>query len=1289
MGFHSWFSHHGTPAAPAHGIRTGARTVPGQAGRLARRIDARAVVGAVSALVCCTAGLLLPRPAMAQQSGDIPSVVGHSYDDLPSSNPTVTKTAIDNSSKPSYLRNPIGQDEGTDTPDDLTKNYYSADASTLDYDGKLFVYTGHDEAAPDYGSFNMKDWGVYVTDDPSTGKWMHYKDIAQANLFDWATGEGAYAGQVAVDDHGTSDKSDDTFYYYVPVQAKNATGDPFAIGVAVSSSPLGPWKDALGHPLLTTAQTGIETIDPAYFRDPVTKDNYLYFGTFNSQLAVKMARDASGRSSFTSIEQDGSGSPRILNMRDADAVAGIKDYDPSKDVRSSDYAGTVERRLDTGAAGGSYANGPKGFFEASWVVRHGSTYYNIYDGGKPGSGTATCVESNYQACIEYSTSSSPIGPWKFGGVILGHGSATTMHPSLQEFKGKWYITYHTGDKKGGTDFRRAVCIDEVHWKDGKIVSQAHPTFAERLTPSRNVAPFATPAATFTETPSWLGSVNDGRVLVAAVVPPDHWDNYRSVGQPQGSDTLYYTWPSAVRVSSSKVWFDVDGNALRAPASWKMSYLDSSGNWKEVPDASAYTTTTGYDKPNTVKFSPVTTTALKIELTAQAAPNGGYMSVAVPEWQVFADTSVGSPLAPQDVTTRTGTAPVLPSSVRVSAGSVSASFETPVVWRMPDPSVWNKAGTVVVHGVVAGVGTQDADRANVSVTVHVGDDAPAAPSEAPKVSLTIDGVRGHDGWLVSSPVALVNADGGSGAPARIELSSDGGATWRTVSSGSRTAAASLAGTGTVSVSARAVMPDGSLSAIASASAKVDTTAPVVTPSIDTAKRSLTLSAADADSGVATISYRRQGGRWTAYTGPVAAAGTAGEKIDYRAEDKAGNVSAVATAALPSDPSVPLTGWIEKEAEKVGVTDGVTSGWTHLSALNDGVALPQDNPVSNDILWGTWPNTGEMWVQYTWDRPVRLDSSRVQFVSDSTDPAAKAGLQIPASWKLQTCSEGSPQKEGTKASEGSSKTATDQMVCTDIPDASYTIVRNDPSHNADTDAHGWSVATWPKPVTTSVLRLVMKTASAEQGSGSPAIVEWGAHAVAPEPAPVDTSKLRKAVDSAARLAQDEYTPASYAKVSAALAAARQVLADAKTTQAKVDAALAALQSAVDGLERTPSTPDPGDDSGHHGGDTGGDTDKDHGDHSDHGDHGDHGGTSGTGDSTGDHGAEPNQPGTAGTSHRDGGKAKSAGRSSARTGRAARTGLADTGSTVVALAALAALALCAGAGLLALRLAGRRRH
>ena len=217
-------------------------------------------------------------------------------------------------------------------------------------------------------------------------------------------------------------------------------------------------------------KTQIETIDPAFFVDE-DGTGYLHFGTFGTQLAIKMKKDATtGRTSYTETETKADGTtPNLHTMKDAD----------------------------------NNANGPKGFFEAAWVFRKGDTYYNVYDGGKPGSGTATCVESNYQACIQYSTSDSPLGPWKYQGVIVPSGSATTMHPSVLQFGDKWYVTYHTGDKEGGTDFRRAVCIDEVDWTaDGQMTSTAHPTKAEKTQPSTNVASYAKVSATFTETPAY-------------------------------------------------------------------------------------------------------------------------------------------------------------------------------------------------------------------------------------------------------------------------------------------------------------------------------------------------------------------------------------------------------------------------------------------------------------------------------------------------------------------------------------------------------------------------------------------------------------------------------------------------------------------------------------------------------------------------------------------------------------------------------------------------------------------
>ena len=74
-------------------------------------------------------------------------------------------------------------------------------------------------------------------------------------------------------------------------------------------------------------------------------------------------------------------------------------------------------------------------------------------------------------------------------------------------------------------------------------------------------------------------------------------------------------------------------------------------------------------------------------------------------------------------------------------------------------------------------------------------------------------------------------------------------------------------------------------------------------------------------------------------------------------------------------------------------------------------------------------------------------------------------------------------------------------------------------------------------------------------------------------VDKAELQKAVDDAAKLAEDDYTTETWAGFESALGAARDVLAAADATQDQVDSALAALTDARAGLKKAEVKPDPG--------------------------------------------------------------------------------------------------------------------
>ncbi|MEV5503938.1 discoidin domain-containing protein [Nonomuraea fuscirosea] len=75
-----------------------------------------------------------------------------------------------------------------------------------------------------------------------------------------------------------------------------------------------------------------------------------------------------------------------------------------------------------------------------------------------------------------------------------------------------------------------------------------------------------------------------------------------------------------------------------------------------------------------------------------------------------------------------------------------------------------------------------------------------------------------------------------------------------------------------------------------------------------------------------------------------------------------------------------------------TASYTSSWESVNAVNDGI----DPPSSNDTVnprWGSWPQTGQQWVDLTWSSGRTLNRAEVYFFDD------EQGIDMPASWRLQ--------------------------------------------------------------------------------------------------------------------------------------------------------------------------------------------------------------------------------------------------------------------------------------------------
>lgn len=155
----------------------------------------------------------------------------------------------------------------------IVQTNFTADPAPLVYNGTVYLYTSHDE--DDATGFKMVNWKLYTSKDMVN--WTDHGSVASLATFPWAVqSNDAWAPQ-AIERNGK-------FYLYVPISV--AGWPKNVIAVAVADSPFGPFKDALGHPLIEKS-TG--NIDPTVFIDD-DGQAYLYWGNPNLWY-VKLNQD--------------------------------------------------------------------------------------------------------------------------------------------------------------------------------------------------------------------------------------------------------------------------------------------------------------------------------------------------------------------------------------------------------------------------------------------------------------------------------------------------------------------------------------------------------------------------------------------------------------------------------------------------------------------------------------------------------------------------------------------------------------------------------------------------------------------------------------------------------------------------------------------------------------------------------------------------------------------------------------------------------------------------------------
>jgi beta-xylosidase len=276
----------------------------------------------------------------------------------------------------------------------------TADPDVHYLDGQYWIYPTSDGYA---------NWGGTSFKAYSSRDLVHWQDhgviLDLGPDVSWAD-KNAWAPAVA--------ERDGKYYFYFCAEQQ--------IGVAVADSPAGPFKDALGQPIVGKGQLAGQMIDPAVFTDD-DGQSYLYWGNGHAYVV-----------------------PLNADMTSYDATK-------VKDITTDNFR------------------------EGSFVVKRKGTYYFMWSEDDTRS-------ENYH--VAYATGPSPLGPWTKRGTILSknpeYGILGTGHHSVVNAPGTddWYIVYHRfalngPGRPGGDGTHRETTIDRLRFAADGTIQPVVPT----------------------------------------------------------------------------------------------------------------------------------------------------------------------------------------------------------------------------------------------------------------------------------------------------------------------------------------------------------------------------------------------------------------------------------------------------------------------------------------------------------------------------------------------------------------------------------------------------------------------------------------------------------------------------------------------------------------------------------------------------------------------------------------------------------------------------------------------
>ena len=290
----------------------------------------------------------------------------------------------------------------------IIRDQFTADPTARVFNDKVYLYPSHDIFPPEgqrQDWFCMEDYHVFSSENLTD--WTDHGMIVTQNKVPWVR-PNSYS-MWAPDCVYRNGK----YYFYFP--SAPATGMGFAVGVAISDNPEGPFIPE-PEPI-----KGINGIDPCVL---LASDGNAYIFWGNGRCAK--LKD---------------------NMKE------LADDNPRETVkwgnREMEMVG-VHCLKDL----------PNRQAEGPFAFEYNGNYYLTYP----------YVRENTEV-LAYAMSKNPMGPYEYKGLIMAEqpNGCWTNHHSIVNYKGQWYLFYHHNYLSPNDDKRRSACIEKLYFNaDGTI-----------------------------------------------------------------------------------------------------------------------------------------------------------------------------------------------------------------------------------------------------------------------------------------------------------------------------------------------------------------------------------------------------------------------------------------------------------------------------------------------------------------------------------------------------------------------------------------------------------------------------------------------------------------------------------------------------------------------------------------------------------------------------------------------------------------------------------------------------